>query len=179
MRVLVTGAGLMGAQIGCEYAIGGHTVRLVARDVAAARERAEEGLESDRLGLIASEPRADVRARVTITAEPDPDCDLVIESLPEDFDLEVAVLRPLATSARNAMIATNTSSLGIKELGNEIGAPERTVGTHYWNPPLVMPLVEVVAGAGPAALWSSTFLEPSRGSASVPSSSSETYPGFV
>ena len=44
------------------------------------------------------------------------------------------------------MIASNTSSLSIGEIGEACGAPERTVGTHYWNPPLLMPLVEVIAG---------------------------------
>ena len=55
----------------------------------------------------------------------------------------------LARAARlmpNAILASNTSSLSITAMGEAVGAPERTVGTHYWNPPLLMPLVEVVAG---------------------------------
>src|SRR5207237_2718167 len=60
--------------------------------------------------------------------------------------LKVALLRPLAAGSPDAVFATNTSSLGITALGDAIGAPERTIGTHYWNPPLLMPLVEVVAG---------------------------------
>src|SRR5207245_2476097 len=72
--------------------------------------------------------------------------DLVVESVPEDFELKAAKLRPLADASPDAIVATNTSSLSITRLGETIGAPERTIGTHYWNPPLLMPLVEVVAG---------------------------------
>lgn len=45
-----------------------------------------------------------------------------------------------------AIVASNTSSISISALGEAAGVAERIVGTHYWNPPLLMPLVEVVAG---------------------------------
>ena len=48
--------------------------------------------------------------------------------------------------APEPVVATNTSSLSISAIGEAIGAPERTVGTHYLNPPLLMPTVEVIAG---------------------------------
>ena len=51
-----------------------------------------------------------------------------------------------------ATIATNTSSISVSELGRLAGVEQRIVGTHYWNPPLLMPLVEVLAGgATPSA----------------------------
>jgi 5-methylthioribose kinase len=52
----------------------------------------------------------------------------------------------LAELLPRAVIASNTSSIPLTELGAAIDAPERTVGTHYWNPPILMPLVEIVAG---------------------------------
>jgi 3-hydroxybutyryl-CoA dehydrogenase len=146
MNVLVIGAGLMGSQIGCEYAIAGHSVVFAARDPGSVTKRVDHALEvADQLGLI-SEPLSDVRRRIAIELD-SLDCDFVIESIPEDFALKVAALRPVAERAKGAVIATNTSSLSITALGDEIGAPERTIGTHYWNPPLLMPLVEVIAGA--------------------------------
>lgn len=146
MNVLVIGAGLMGSQIGSEYAIGGHSVVFAAREPRGVTKRVEAALDlADRIGLI-SEPAADVRRRIAIGGD-SPDCELVIESLPEDLALKVAALHPLAERAKSAVIATNTSSLSITALGDAIGAPERTIGTHYWNPPLLMPLVEVIAGA--------------------------------
>jgi 3-hydroxybutyryl-CoA dehydrogenase len=56
------------------------------------------------------------------------------------------VLRRALESAPGAIVATNTSSLSITGLGDAIAAPEQTVGTHYLNPPLLMPTVEVIAG---------------------------------
>ncbi len=52
----------------------------------------------------------------------------------------------MLAAAPAAVVATNTSSLSITAIGDAIGAPERTVGTHYLNPPLLMPPVEIVAG---------------------------------
>jgi len=56
------------------------------------------------------------------------------------------VLGELCARHPEAILATNTSSIAITALGEATGAAERIVGTHYWNPPLLMPLVEVVAG---------------------------------
>jgi 3-hydroxybutyryl-CoA dehydrogenase len=121
MRVVVIGAGRMGSQIGEEYAAGGHEVTFVTRSTNDAS-----------------------RARRTDDAPP---ADLVVESVPEDFALKVEVLGAAAAAHPDAVLASNTSSLSITTLGEAIGAPERTLGTHYWNPPRLMPLVEVIRGA--------------------------------
>ena len=149
MEVLIVGAGLMGAQIGCEYALGGHGVALLARNPEAAWRRFEHGLETLRAhGLASAEEVEAVRARSRVASDlrelvP---CELAVESLPEDLDLKAGLLREVAEASPAAILATNTSSLSVTELGERVGAPERTLGTHYWNPPLLMPLVEVVAG---------------------------------
>jgi 3-hydroxybutyryl-CoA dehydrogenase len=151
VRVLVVGAGLMGAQIGCEYALGGHEVMLVARRPARARERAEAALRSSReLALFSEQRTAAAAKRMSFTDQTTTACDLAVESLPEDLSLKSELLREVARRSPQAVIASNTSSLSIAELGDAIGAPERTVGTHYWNPPLLMPLVELVAGSADA-----------------------------
>jgi len=140
VKVLVVGAGRMGAQIGVEYLLGGHEVVFCARDVDAAAVRVRDAL--------------DLAARLGATSEPAwmvtdglaADADLVVESLPEDLALKASLLTPVAGVSPAAIVATNTSSLPITVLGEAIGAPERTIGTHYWNPPLLMPLVEVIPG---------------------------------
>jgi 3-hydroxybutyryl-CoA dehydrogenase len=150
VNVLVVGAGLMGAQIGCEYALGGHEVTLVSRNPERARGRFDEGLETMRAhGLVSTADVDEARAAVRAVADIDhaSSCELAVESLPEDLELKAAQLRVVADTSPDAVLATNTSSLSVTELGERVGAPERTVGTHYWNPPLLMPLVEVVAGA--------------------------------
>ena len=150
MRVAIVGAGLMGAQIGCEYALGGHHVVLHARDADAARKRAEAGLALVvRAGLGQPAAVESAGGRIEVSAELSAaveGADMVVESLPEEFALKTSVLQQALAVAPEAIVATNTSSLSIAALGDAIAAPERTVGTHYLNPPLLMPTVEVIAG---------------------------------
>ncbi len=146
MRVLVVGAGLMGAQIGCEYALGGHDVTALARHAEPAAERVRAALASvGALGLASAEQAKAAASRISVAAQaPLAGWDIVVESVPEDLELKATLLRPVAEASPEAILATNTSSLSVTKLGEAIGAPERTIGTHYWNPPLLMPLVEVV-----------------------------------
>jgi 3-hydroxybutyryl-CoA dehydrogenase len=102
-------------------------VRLGLRDEASAQAAASRLSAGDALGGVES-------------------CELVVESVPEDLALKGEVLSPIAAHFPDTVIASNTSSLSIGDIGQACGAPERTVGTHYWNPPLLMPLVEVIAG---------------------------------
>jgi 3-hydroxybutyryl-CoA dehydrogenase len=147
LRVLVLGAGRMGSQLACELALGGHTVTAAARS----RDRLSARIDGAfataiRYGLASSDA---ARSRVgvsTADAWRDERFDVVLESAPEDFDLKVSLLQAAIESSPDAILATNTSSLSITELGKAIGAGDRIVGTHFWNPPLLMPLVEVVSG---------------------------------
>ena len=150
MEVVVVGAGLMGSQIAAEYAFAGHTVVCLARHPDVTRARADEALATAlRLGLHDEAETRAAAARLSVEADLDAiaHCDLVVESVPEDLPLKGEVLTPIAARFPDAVIASNTSSLSISAIGEACGAPERTVGTHYWNPPLLMPLVEVIAGA--------------------------------
>jgi 3-hydroxybutyryl-CoA dehydrogenase len=140
----------MGSQIGCEYALGGHDVVLQARNVEATRARVEAvfALLSAH-GLRTHAEVAEAARRVSTVDRPTDaagGAEIVVESLPEDLELKVSILQPVCAVAPGAIVATNTSSLSISTIGEAIGRPERTVGTHYLNPPLLMPPVEVVAG---------------------------------
>jgi len=182
MKVTVVGAGLMGAQIGCEYALGGHEVTLVARDAAAAAERFERALELVREhGLATPEQAEAAAARTAARAElaAVATCDLAVESVPEDLPLKAELLRVVADASPAAILATNTSSLSITELGEAIGAPERTIGTHYWNPPLLMPLVEVVPGEATSPEIVARVLETLRALAKRPVLVERDVPGFI
>jgi 3-hydroxybutyryl-CoA dehydrogenase len=148
MRITVIGAGLMGAQIGCEYALGGHDVTLVARSTRGVHERVEAAvslLEEHRLASAAELTAA--RSRIAITDSPAGDlaeCELAVESVPEELELKARLLGSVAAAAPGAILASNTSSIAITALGEAVGAAERVVGTHYLNPPLLMPPVEVI-----------------------------------
>jgi 3-hydroxybutyryl-CoA dehydrogenase len=149
MDVVVVGAGLMGSQIAAEYALVGHRVHCLARHPVQTQARVDAALATAlRLGLRDEAATTAAAARMGVGGELDAveRCDLVVESVPEDLALKGEVLSPIAAHFPEAVIASNTSSLSIGEIGEACGAPERIVGTHYWNPPLLMPLVEVIAG---------------------------------
>jgi 3-hydroxybutyryl-CoA dehydrogenase len=149
MDVVVVGAGLMGSQIAVEYALGGHRVHCLARHPELTRARVDEALATVlRLGLRDADATQAAAERLSVgdALEALEQCDLVVESVPEDLPLKGEVLTPIASHFPAAVIASNTSSLSIALIGEACGAADRTVGTHYWNPPLLMPLVEVVAG---------------------------------
>ena len=142
----------MGAQIGAEYALGGHSVTLVTRSASSsdrATDRAREALAFlAETGLADSNDTRAAEKRLQTGIDLGPACagaSIVIESIPEDFEQKVALLRQVASAApADAIIASNTSSLSISGLGHAAGIRERFIGTHYWNPPTLMPLVEVV-----------------------------------
>jgi len=151
-QVAIVGAGLMGAQIGCEYALAGCAVQWIVRDGPRAERRVEQALALVLQHCLADRAAVD-RARASMRwgglESEDPggeQPELIVESLPEELALKAGVLGPLAARHPDAIVASNTSSISIGALGEAAGVAERIVGTHYWNPPLLMPLVEVVAG---------------------------------
>ena len=150
--VAMIGAGRMGSQIGCEYALAGHPVTWIARSP----ERASAAIDAALAVAVAAasgvyspaeleSARANVRTASTL-ADADGPVALVAESIEERFEAKVEVLGAAAAAWPDAILASNTSSIEIGRLGRAIGAAERTIGTHYWNPPLLMPLVEVIRG---------------------------------
>ena len=75
------------------------------------------------------------------------ECDMVIEAVPEIMDLKKKVYAELESSApENAVFASNTSTLPITEIASTITKPERFVGIHFFNPPQLMKLVEIIPG---------------------------------
>lgn len=149
MKVVVAGAGLMGTQIGVEYALGGHSVTFLSRDPETAHRRLKATFQLvEELALASSSERTSARDNVQVVDELaalDRRTELAVESIVEQLEEKVALLRGLAEQLPSAILASNTSSLSITTLGVGAGADARMIGTHYWNPPLLMPLVEVVA----------------------------------
>lgn len=153
-RVAVLGAGTMGHGIAQVAAMAGYTVAL--RDTA--HDRVTEGLERIRANLEKGVERGKVEPadrdaalqRIethTDLASSIAEADLVIEAVPERFELKAEVLREVdAAAPDHAILATNTSSLSITELQNETSRPDRVVGLHFFNPVHIMQLVEVVRG---------------------------------
>lgn len=77
----------------------------------------------------------------------DDEADLVMDCIGEEMQVKVDLFRRLPNAARRgAIFITTTSGLSITEMGRQSGCGERLVGTHFWNPPHLMPVVEVIRG---------------------------------
>ncbi|MDL5361575.1 3-hydroxyacyl-CoA dehydrogenase/enoyl-CoA hydratase family protein [Halalkalicoccus sp. NIPERK01] len=152
-RVAVLGAGNMGHGIAEVVALSGYDVTM--RDVE--REFVEDGYSSiewslEKLAekdLIDEDPEG-VLSRIEIEVDLEAavaGADLVIEAAPERMDLKKEIFAELDEYTDDAILATNTSSLSITEIAGATDRPERVCGTHFFNPPVKMDLVEVVYGA--------------------------------
>jgi 3-hydroxybutyryl-CoA dehydrogenase len=145
VRLGVAGAGTMGAgiaQLGCQAGI--ETVLYDPFE-----EARERGAEYVRKGLekAAAKGRLDGEpAELTLTGELDAlaACDLMIEAVPERPDLKRELFAAVSERNPDAVIATNTSSILVTSLAGAATRPENVVGMHFFNPPPVMKLVEVI-----------------------------------
>ncbi|WP_424009306.1 3-hydroxyacyl-CoA dehydrogenase/enoyl-CoA hydratase family protein [Haloferax denitrificans] len=152
-RVAVLGAGSMGHGIAEVAAIAGYEVSL--RDIE--QEFVDNGLESIEWSLEKlaekrqiDESAEDVFSRVSGFVDLEravEDADLVVEAVPEKMELKRETFSEVDRYAPDhAILASNTSGLSITEMANSTDRPEQVVGTHYFNPPVKMSLVEVVHG---------------------------------
>jgi 3-hydroxybutyryl-CoA dehydrogenase len=185
-RIGVLGAGTMGAGIAQVAAEAGLEVALLD-PVAGAYDRAR-----DRIGgfLERKVAKGQLHAGMADAAlarigESGSVADLaatgfVVEAIPEDLDLKRDAFRRLdAAAARNAVLATNTSSLSVAEIAVAAAThPERVVGMHFFNPVPLMALVEVIAAprTDPAAVAATTALAERLGK--TPVEAADT-PGFI
>jgi 3-hydroxybutyryl-CoA dehydrogenase len=151
---VVVGAGTMGAGIALLLAARGMRVRLAARS-AASLERAEARLRTavaflaEEGWLPAGGAAAALGAIRTTTAldEALAAADLVLEAVTEDPAVKREVYRRIGEHApREALVASTTSGLDVFALADGFPAPERLIVAHFWNPPYLVPLVEVVPG---------------------------------
>jgi 3-hydroxybutyryl-CoA dehydrogenase len=151
-RVAVIGGGMMGAGVAQVFAAAGHEVAL--QDLfPEALERAPRTIRRNlRLlaehGLFAADGVDAAVARVRTTtdlAAAAEGADFVIECVFEDLPLKQDVFERLdRTCPPETILCTNTSVMSIAEIGARTRHKERVVGTHFWNPPYLIPLVEVV-----------------------------------
>jgi 3-hydroxyacyl-CoA dehydrogenase/enoyl-CoA hydratase/3-hydroxybutyryl-CoA epimerase len=150
-RVGIVGAGTMGAGIAQLAAVKGFDVAVqeVNEAALAAGVKKIEGLirkAVDRGVLSAAEAETKLSRMIKTTSwEGFGDVDLVIEAAIEDLDLKRKIFRELEKrTRRDAILATNTSSLSVTELQKQSQFPARVAGLHFFNPVHKMPLVEVI-----------------------------------
>lgn len=148
----VLGGGRMGAGIAHAFLINGSEVVVVERDqlsADAARERVESSAaKSIERGSVAGD-LAEIMSRLTVSVDHSSfeGCQLVVEAVPEDRDLKVTALRGIEDRlAPGAVLASNTSSLSISGLAEDLARPQDFLGLHFFNPVPASALIEVVVG---------------------------------
>lgn len=153
MKVGVAGAGTMGSGIAQACAGAGHEVLLFDTSEEA-RTRGMDAIKSSLTRLVGREKlseneKAKALSNITLIGDSDRfrDCEVVIEAVFEDTEVKRNFWQKMdAVSKKDALLASNTSSLSITELGSFLSDPSRFCGLHFFNPVPVLPLVEVVRG---------------------------------
>ncbi len=188
-RVAIIGAGTMGSAIAIAFADAGRKVTLI--------DNTEAALERSR-GIIASTYASNVKrgrivqeiageriARITAGTElaAAADADIVIEAVFEDMDLKKEVLSTLDSILPSALpsarlIASNTSTLSVTELGRATAHPSRVVGLHFFAPANVTRLLEIVRGNDTAGATLATALHVAKLLKKVPVVSGDAF-GFI
>ncbi len=184
-RVGVVGAGTMGAGIAQIAALGGYETRLhdpvpAALETGIDRMRAAltKGVGKGFWGEREAE-EASARAGAAASFDQLCECDLVVEAAPEDLELKRELFASLAETCRpKAILATNTSSLSVTAIGEDVPGPERIVGMHFFNPPVLMKLVEVVSTERSSAAALNATVAVGRRMGRTPIRAKDS-PGFV
>lgn len=150
-RVAVIGAGVMGEGIAQGFAQAGLQVDVY--DISEeALVRCESGiarnLEQFKKHQLITENREDILQRISYTATTDvaeylSSTDVVIEVLPELIELKQSLFERLDKLPENIILATNTSSMTVSEVGAKMATQHRLIGLHYFNPAHIIPAVEV------------------------------------
>jgi 3-hydroxybutyryl-CoA dehydrogenase len=178
-RIAVIGAGLMGHGIAQVFARAGHGVRVY--DTSAAMLATLHQRIRGNLIDLGQEPAAVERVSGHADlAEAVTDADFVFEAGPENLKLKQQIFAAIeAAAAPEAILASNTSVIPITQIMHLLRVPGRALGTHWWNPPYLVPLVEVIRtpATSTASVESMTALLSAVGK--TPVTVKKDVPGFV
>ncbi|MEE9911648.1 MAG: 3-hydroxyacyl-CoA dehydrogenase [Deltaproteobacteria bacterium] len=153
-KITMVGAGDMGHGIAASFLQGGYTV--VLRDIE------QRFVDKGMAGIKASFDKFKEKGKITPEAYDDAfkrlipmvdlqtavkDADFIIEAVPEKLELKKSVFADLDKFApRHAILASNTSNISISEIATATARPDKVIGYHFFNPALLMKLVEVIKG---------------------------------
>ncbi len=171
-RAAVVGAGLMGRRIAGVLASAGIDVALTDAnanilDGAAAEARRVSGAERGAVSAVADLPAA-VR-----------DADIVVEAVVENLAVKQDLFERLAALAPAAVLATNTSVLPVGAVTERVSDGGRVIGTHWWNPPDLIPIVEVVPSARTAPATTERVMTLLAAAGKLPVRVGRDVPGFI
>ena len=143
-RITVIGAGLMGHGIAQVFVLAGHDVTIYdsfEKTLATAKDRIVANLKDlgdDQSAVNRVTPQGDLALAVR-------DADYVVEAVLEDLPLKQKIFAEIEKHVRaDTILASNTSVIPITSIMRNLEKPDRALGTHWWNPPFLVPLVEVI-----------------------------------
>lgn len=151
-KIAIIGAGLMGRGLAQVFSLAGHPTHLYdafTDALALAKKNIQTDFElAVEFGLITSD-QADSAIEIIETyvdlSEAVAGCAMVIECVPEKMDLKQSIFKSLdAICPMETILASNTSVMSITEIASTSVNKQRIIGAHFWNPPHLLPLVEVV-----------------------------------
>ncbi|MGB9814493.1 MAG: 3-hydroxyacyl-CoA dehydrogenase family protein [Thermoplasmata archaeon] len=184
MFVGVFGAGTMGRGIAQIFATYGHSVILVDID----EKYLKSGLEGignslkklREKGTIKEEPEEIMRRiKTSLNRDDVKDCDLIVEAIVEKFEMKAELFGYLDSIVKKeAIFASNTSSISITRLASQTKRQERFIGMHFFNPVPLMKLVEVVRGYSTSDDTVKFIVDLSSSLGKIPVVVND-YPGFV
>ena len=151
-KVAIIGSGLMGAGLAQIFALSGHPVAVYGRPGGSV-EKVRDAIKADcdlwvDYGVTTQEKADAAQKLVSIShdmAEAVKDADFVVEAIAEKLELKQDTFREIDSIAKpSAVLASSTSVISITEIAAKSRGKHRILGTHFWNPPGLIPLVEVV-----------------------------------
>ena len=185
-NILICGAGMMGKNIGFVFAsnpdfkVGLYD--LYPTDVEAGiRTNTRQLVEK---GVLTEQELADRLSRISFTSDIDSalvkDADLVIEAVFEDMGIKRETFAKLEARCRpDTIFCTNSSVMSPSEISAQLKHRERFVGTHFWNPGHLIPLVEVVKSDASSEETAQTVMEVLRSVGKRPVLCKKDVPGFI
>ncbi|MEG1627121.1 3-hydroxybutyryl-CoA dehydrogenase [Pseudomonas sp.] len=184
-NIAVIGAGTMGNGIAQVCAVAGYQVTLIdvsdaalERGLATLRKNLERQVSKQVLAADVAQA-AVARIRTSTDYAQLQQAQMVIEAATENLELKVRILQQIASSVSSeCVIATNTSSLSITQLGAAVSHPERFIGVHFFNPVPMMALVEIIRGLQTSDATHATAMALTERVGKTPISAGNR-PGFV
>ena len=185
-NIAVIGAGTMGNGIAHVFAQNNYKVHLI--DIS--QEAIEKGLTTisnnlDRLlakERITESVKSQTLANIltfTSISEGVKNCDLIVEAATENVDLKLKIFKELDKEApKNAILASNTSSISITKIASVTNRPEKVIGMHFMNPVPMMKLVEIIKGYSTSEEVTNSIMKLSEDLGKTPVTVND-YPGFV
>lgn len=183
---IVGGSGMMGVGIAQIFAAGGRNVTIKTRNVASCSAIEDMSAQLDMFiseGLLEASAKADILDRISITAdaiEAYGHADLIFESVPEVMEIKHATFNEMeAYASPNCIFASGTSVKSITEIAEAVEKKDRVIGMHFWNPAVLIPLVEVIRTEDSADDVISSAMDLLTECGKAPAECKKDVPGFL